>query len=112
VPVHRARRAIMEGRFEEAQRLIAEATAISKDFVDSTFPLTIGGARFALSLIQGRPAELESAVRPLAEALPDMHLWRAGLVVIHAAAGDLTEARRVFERLAAAGFEDIPRNTM
>jgi hypothetical protein len=112
VPVHRARRAFMEGRFADAQRFIAQASEISRDFEDSTFPLTIGGARFALSLLQGHPEEPEGGVRPLAEALPDMHLWRAGLSLICAAKGDRAEAQRLFARLAARGFVDIPRNTM
>ena len=79
VPVHRARRAIMEGRDDDARRLIAEAFAISQDIEESTVPLIATGHLFALTWSKGRPGGVEQELRRIAEALPYMHVWRCGL---------------------------------
>ncbi len=110
VPVHRARRAIMEGRDDDAQRLIAEAFAISQDIEESTVPLIATGNLFALTWSKGRPGGVEQELRRIAEALPYMHVWRCGLALIRAADGDLIEAERMWGVLASADFADVPRN--
>ncbi len=110
VPAHRARRAMMDGRYEDAQRLIEEAFAISRDVEESTIPLIAAGQQFTLSWTMGRPGGVEQQLRQIAEALPYMQVWRLGLALISAADGDLTEAERVWGGLAASNFADVPRN--
>jgi len=110
VPVHRARRAIMEGRYEDAQRLIKDAFAISQDVEESTIPLIATGLLFTLSWAKGRPGGVEQELRRVAEALPYMQVWRLGLALIRAADGDRAEAERMWAGLAAAEFADIQRN--
>ena len=70
VPAHRARRAMMDGRYDDAQRLIAEAVAISQDVEESTIPLIAAGQLFTLSWTMGRPGGVEQQLRQIAEALP------------------------------------------
>ena len=110
VPAHRARRAMMDGRYEDAQRLIAEAFAISQDVEESTIPLIAAGQLFTLSWTMGRPGGVEQQLRQIAEALPYMQVWRLGLALISAADGDRAEAERVWGSLAASNFADVPRN--
>ena len=110
VPVHRARRAMMEGRHRDAQRLIGEAFAISQDVEESTIPLIATGQLFTLEWTKGRPGGVEQELRQVAEALPYMQVWRFGLAMIRAAEGDRAEAERMFNGLAASDFADIPRN--
>ena len=110
VPAHRARRAMMDGRYEDAQRLIAEAFAISQDVEESTIPLIAAGQLFTLSWTMGRPGGVEQQLRQIAEALPYMQVWRLGLALISAADGDRAEAERVWGSLSASNFADVPRN--
>jgi tetratricopeptide (TPR) repeat protein len=110
VPAHRARRAVMEGRYADVGRLIAEAYAVSRDIEESTIPLIVVGQRFGLEWLMGRMGEVEPDLRRVAEALPYMQIWRAALATLHLARGDRAEAERTFNRLAERGFADIPRN--
>ena len=110
VPVHRARRAMMDGRHRDAQRLIGEAFAISQNIEESTIPLIATGQLFTLEWTKGRPGGVERELRQVAEALPYMQVWRFGLAMIRAAEGDRAEAERMWGGLAASDFADIPRN--
>jgi hypothetical protein len=110
--VHRARRAVMEGRWADAERSIDEADQAAATLDDSTFPLTVGGVRFVLALARGRPADLEPELRELATNLPTMPVWEAGLAWIHASKGEQHEASRLLGRLAADQLTRIPRNNM
>lgn len=110
VPAHRARRAAMEGRFEDARRLIGEAFAVSRDIEESTIPLIVAGERFGLEWLTRRMGEVEPDLRRIAEALPYMQTWRAALATIQMAKGERGEAARLFNRLAERGFVDISRN--
>jgi hypothetical protein len=110
--VHRARRAVMQGRWADAERSIDEADQAAATLDDSTFPLTVGGVRFVLALARGRPADLEPELRQLATNLPTMPVWEAGLAWIHASKGEQHEASRLLERLAADDLSKIPRDNM
>jgi tetratricopeptide (TPR) repeat protein len=110
VPVHRARRAVMAGRFEEARGLIEDAVAISHDIEDSTIPLIAIGQRFTLEWMKGRGDAVEQEFRRVAAAAPYLPVWRVGLALIRETAGDRVEAQQLLDALAARDFEDIPRN--
>jgi hypothetical protein len=112
VPVHRARRAMMEGRWADTERYLDEAGAIAADLEDSTFPLTIGGGRFVLELTRSRPEQLEDGLRTLAQSLPNMPVWQSGLALIAAHGGEHDEARLLLDRLAARELAGIPRDIM
>ena len=112
LPVHRARRAMMEGRFGEAQELLEQAADTADRIDESTFPLTIGGGHVALDLLRGRPELVQDRVAPLVHTLPEMRLWRACLVASQVAQGEPERARRELERSLHAGVGAIPRDAM
>ena len=69
IPLHRARRALMEGRAEEAERLIDEGVKLAWSLHDSTVPILAGAQLFSLRRAQGRLGELETAVHQFADSL-------------------------------------------
>jgi tetratricopeptide (TPR) repeat protein len=74
--------------------------------------MLIRGAAFQLRVMQGRPEEFEEALRVVAESVPDMHLWSAGLALIYSNMGRHDEAKRVLARLGIEAFDLIPRNNV
>src|SRR6185503_14621024 len=95
IPLHRARRALMEGRAEEAERLIDEGVKLAWSLHDSTVPILAGAQLFSLRRAQGRLGELEAAVHQFADSLPAMPAWRCALAVLYLDAGRELEARNV-----------------
>src|SRR3954447_1176963 len=112
IPLHRARRALMEGRAEEAEQLIDEGVKLAWSLQDSTVPILAGAQLFSLRRAQGRLGELEDAVRQFADSLPAMPAWRCALAVLYLDDGRELEARRELEHLAGRGFEDFPRDNV
>ena len=112
IPLHRARRALMEGRAEEAERLIDEGVKLAWSLHDSTVPILAGAQLFSLRRAQGRLGELENAVHQFADSLPAMPAWRCALAVLYLDDGRELEARRELEHLAARGFADFPRDNV
>src|SRR3954451_9906724 len=112
IPLHRARRALMEGRAEEAEQLIDEGVKLAWSLQDSTVPILAGAQLFSLHRAQGRLGELEDAVRQFADSLPAMPAWRCALAVLYLDDGRELEARRELEHLAGRGFEDFPRDNV
>jgi tetratricopeptide (TPR) repeat protein len=112
IPLHRARRALMEGRAEDAQRLIDEGVQLAWSLQDSTVPILAGAQLFSLRRAQGRLGELEDAVRQFADSLPAMPAWRCALAVLYLDDGREGEARRELRHLAGRGFRDVPRDNV
>ncbi|MEA2384912.1 MAG: hypothetical protein QOH72_4883 [Solirubrobacteraceae bacterium] len=112
IPLHRARRALMEGRAEEAERLIDEGVKLAWNLQDSTVPILAGAQLLSLRRAQGRGAELESAVHQFADSLPAMPAWRCALAVLYLDDGREVEARRELEHLAGRGFHEFPRDNV
>ena len=59
---------------------------------------------------QGRLEEVEPSVRRFIELYPALVAWRAALALLLVELGRMDEARAEFEALAAAGFDDLPRD--
>jgi tetratricopeptide (TPR) repeat protein len=112
IPLHRARRATIAGRFEDTEALIAEGTRLGWSLQDSTVPILAGAQLFWLRLGQGRLHELEDAVRQFADQLPAMPAWRVALATLYLHTGRPAEARREYERLAERDFATIPRDNV
>src|SRR3954449_12281246 len=112
IPLHRARRALMEGRADEAERLIDEGVKLAWSLQDSTVPILAGAQLFSLRRTQGRLGELENAVHQFADSLPAMPAWRCALAVLYLDDGRELEARRELEHLAARGFAHFPRDNV
>ena len=111
-PLHRAMAAHMRGEFELAERYTAEAVAQSRDVRGSIAPIIADAQTFLVRRTQGRHLDLEPLVRRNADRLPAMRRWRCGLALVLAELGREDEARRELEHLAAAGFDDIPRDAL
>jgi tetratricopeptide (TPR) repeat protein len=111
-PLHRAMEAHLRGDFVAAERFTAQALAQSRDVRGSIGPIIADAQTFLVRRSQGRHLDLEPLVRETAGRLPAMRLWRCGLALVLADLGREEEARRELEHLAAADFEDIPRDAL
>lgn len=112
VPLHRARRAALDGRYEDAERLLAEVTEIVGELSASTIPITVASQRVVLTWLQKGPREIGELVRAYADGAPAMPCWRAGLAAALADAGRRDEATLEFDRLAADDFAALPRDNL
>jgi len=111
-PLHRSMAAHLRGDFAAAERSTAEAVEQSRDLPGSIAPIIADAQTFFSQRTQGRHLELEPLVRRNADRLPAMRRWRCGLALVLAELGREDEARRELEHLAAADFEDVPRDAL
>ncbi len=111
-PLHRAMAAHLRGDFVAAERFTAEAVAQSRDVPGSIAPIIADSQTYLVRRTQGRHLDLEPLVRKNADRLPAMRRWRCGLALVLAELGREDEARRELEHLAAADFEDVPRDAL
>jgi AAA ATPase-like protein len=109
VPLQRARRALIEGRYEESERLVAEARAVAERLHEATISMLTTAVQFAARWNQGRLDELEEATRRFALGTSGMPVWRVALTVLYCYIGREPDARREFESLARRDFVDVPR---
>jgi hypothetical protein len=86
--------------------------AQSRDVPGSIAPIIADEQTCFSQRRQGRHLELEPLVRRNADRLPAMRRWRCGLALVLAELGREDEARRELEHLAAADFEDVPRDAL
>jgi hypothetical protein len=112
VPLHRARRAALEGRFEDAHALVAEVAVRREELAASTIPLTAASQLVVLKWLQEGPAAIGEQVRTYAHGVPAMPCWRTGLAASLAAGGRTEEAQLEYDRLAADGFASLPRDNL
>jgi predicted ATPase/class 3 adenylate cyclase len=108
VPLLRAMRALMEGRFDEAEALAGEALALGQRAEE---PLSAQFYAVQMALLhthRGTVEEMLPAVRKFAARYPAIKAWRLALVGFLSESGRLDEAREEFERIAARDFEDLP----
>jgi DNA-binding winged helix-turn-helix (wHTH) protein len=102
--------ALLEGRFDAAERGIEECAAWGRRTRNpGAAPLGLG---HSLALRRDRGGL--GALRGLFDALGDRFDWvgaypRVVRAVVYAEVGDLEAARRVYEPLAARDFRDLPR---
>ncbi|HUP68444.1 MAG TPA: AAA family ATPase [Acidimicrobiales bacterium] len=103
----RAMRAILEARFDEAERLANEAFEIGGGIDHEIARLVHDGAQmFALRFGQGRLAELEGDVLHLTRRYPWIQPWR--LPLLYSELGREREAGEELERQAVRDFADFP----
>ena len=108
VPLLRAMRAMIDGRFDVAERFGEEARIggeRAQEPIAQQFFTIQAALRYRL---QGRTEEIAPGVESLAERYPSIPAWRIAAALTHADLGHLDEARVEFERIAADGFSNIP----
>ena len=107
-PVFRAMRAMMQGRFAEAETLIDEGLAIGTRARGSHALLIASMQRFMLLREQGRFLELAEGFERGVLFYPGTALGPAARVTLHLEVGRKAEARGEFERWAAIDFSTVP----
>jgi hypothetical protein len=112
VPLHRARRAALEGRFEDAHRLVAEIAAIQDGPSTAEIPITVAIQVVVLTWLQHGAGAIGEQVRAYAEDLPAIPCWRAALAAALATTGHIEEAQLEFDRLVAEDFAALPRDNL
>lgn len=109
VPLQRARRAMMEGRFADAERLSSEAAAAAARLGESMISMLATAQIFMAHWSQGRLGEVDEMTRRFADSYPELPTWRAALIRTYCEEGRDAEARRELERLAHDDFAGVPR---
>jgi tetratricopeptide (TPR) repeat protein len=105
----RAMRALLEGHFEEAERLAADALAIGQEAQNLNAVQLFGVQLLALRREQGRFGELEEPLRAFAREYPTLP-WGVGLALLLAEQGRMDDARAELMPIAADGFAGVRRN--
>jgi len=106
----RATRAQMEGRLDEAERLVFRAFELGQR-ADSPNALPFFGTQlFHLRVEQGRADELMPVMQKIVDESPAQPVFRIGIPLLHMLADRRDEARRCFEQVAAHDFEDVPHD--
>jgi eukaryotic-like serine/threonine-protein kinase len=108
IPVLRGMRAVLDGRFEEAEKLAEEALAGGQRAEEPLSAQFYGIQMSVLHTLRGTVDEMIPTVRELAKRYPAIRAWRLALVSFLCESGRLDEGRQEFERLAAHDFEDLP----
>jgi class 3 adenylate cyclase/tetratricopeptide (TPR) repeat protein len=103
-------RPALEGRFDEAERLMQEALVLGQQLQSDSPVITFGVQLIGLRVLQGRLGEIEPLVRAQVKQLPNIVGFRCTLAFVHAELDNAEEARREFEELAPQGFGALPRD--
>ncbi len=107
---HRSMRALMEGRFAEAEQTMQQALAVGQRVSRPQAVQIFAVQMFALRWEQGRLQEVEPPFKGFVESNPTMPAFRCALAFLYSELGREEETRREFERLAAGDFQDLPRD--
>ncbi|MGH2987733.1 MAG: protein kinase domain-containing protein [Solirubrobacterales bacterium] len=117
IPLLRGMRALIDGRFDDAEALASEALAGGERAQEPVSAMFYAIQDSQLRRLRRRPEDVRRLERSLpvlgdlAERYPAIPAWRCSLAATHAELGNRGEARAVFEALAANGFADLPRDT-
>jgi tetratricopeptide (TPR) repeat protein len=105
-----ALRAMIDGRFAEAEERAAAAFALGRTVQGQTAASFFAAQMFFLRREQGRLAELEDGLRALADAQPKVPAWRCGLANLYAEDGRPADAAREIAAATASELRDFPRD--
>ncbi|HET7677214.1 MAG TPA: AAA family ATPase [Candidatus Limnocylindrales bacterium] len=102
--------AVLEGRFDEAERFIAEAHGLGRRAEQSMADIYRAMLLAGVGRHRGAAAEVVAELERLAAALPSYVVLRCALADLRRRAGEGGTARRELVALAADGFASVPRN--
>ncbi len=104
----RAGKALLEGRFEEGEKLALQALALGRRRGGGALAF-VGAQMFVLRREQGRMAEIERGSKRALEVNPGaIPVLRAGLALLYCELDRGDEARAELEQLATKDFSDMP----
>lgn len=108
----RATRALMDGRFDEAERLGVKTLEVAMRLERRLGPFraAVNSQLLILRREQGRLAELEPVLRAGLARTPGSALRRCAMAFLYSQTGRRAEARASFEELAAGNFAAMPRD--
>ncbi len=111
--VRRAARALLDGRFEEGERLAQEALAVGQRAQSQLATQVFVAQTSLIRGLQGRFSDADvAAFEGFVEQYPTEPSWRVVLAQAYLNKDRNTETRREFELLAAGDFSDLPRGAM
>jgi len=110
LPLAHATRALLAGRFGQAEELIEQGLAAGRRAGDQAVGNYYTGVIATLRFMQGRLCELAELSRDAAARFPAMVVFRAALAAMLAEAGRADEAQAEVERLAAGDLAAVPRD--
>jgi predicted ATPase/DNA-binding SARP family transcriptional activator len=108
VAVHRALRALLQGRLSEAEELVSEALRVGERTQSWNVAVSYGLQLFALRREQGRLEEVENQIRASAERYVSYVTWRCVLAVTALELGQEADARGELDALAQDDFAAVP----
>jgi DNA-binding NarL/FixJ family response regulator len=111
LPLARACRALLAGRFAEAEVLAAQGLAIGRRAGDQAVGLYHSGVIGPLRFMQGRGVEIVERFQDLAARFPTMTLYRTSLAAALAEAGHTDQAQAEVAHLAAEDLAAVPRDS-
>jgi hypothetical protein len=110
LPLARATRALLAGRFTEAEEQAAQGLAIGRRAGDQAVEIFYAGVVATLRSMQGRFGETVELFQGLAARFPAFPVLRTALAAALAEAGRPVEAQAEVERLAAGDLAPVPQN--
>ena len=108
VAAYRALLALLEGRFVEAEQLVAHAFALGAEVQEWSAGVSYRLQLYALRREQGRLEELQDLVMRSVRDYPTYPIWRCVETNMAAELGRTDDARESFDALAADDFAAIP----
>ena len=106
--LQRARHAVIEGRYAEAERLNTRAVRVGQRLSDTNMVILAANQVAGIRWTQGRLGMEAAQIREMI-AKDVTPAWQAALVRVTCEDGHEDEARRLLDRLAAHDFTDLPR---
>ena len=110
LPFAHATRALLAGRFAQAEELIEQGLAAGRQAGDQAVGNYYTGVIATLRFMQGRLGELTEMARDAATRFPAMVVFRAALAAMLAETGRADEARAEVGWLAAGDLTAVPRD--
>ena len=110
LPLARATRALLAGRFVLAEELAAQGLAIGRRAGDKGVGIRYTSAVATLRYLQGRFGETVELFQRLSARFPAVLVYRAGLALALIEAGHPNQARTEVERLTAGDLAALPRD--
>jgi DNA-binding CsgD family transcriptional regulator len=110
LPLAHATRAMLAGRFTEAEELAAQGLAIGRRADDKGVGMRYAAVVATLRLMEGRFGETVELFQRLSARFPAMLVYRAGLAAALVEAGHADQAQGEVERLATEDLAALPRD--
>jgi DNA-binding CsgD family transcriptional regulator len=110
LPLSRAARALLAGRFAEAEEQAAQGLAIGRRAGDQAVGIFHPTVVATLRFMQGRFGETVELLGDLATRFPALPVFRASLAAALIEAGHADQGQAEVERLAAGDFAAVPRD--